>query len=135
MGLLGSTYLAKQLKLHGLSDKVEVLNIDCLASAGNYMTIEGGGPASNKRLESKAIQAADELGINYKTPPKNDRTDAEAFEKAGIPAITFLWAWENDMSNRKHYHQPTDRPEIARYDNLHKSTELICSTAWKLSHS
>lgn len=135
MGTLGASYLAKQLNLKGFKGKAEVLNMDCLAAKGNFMTIEGGGPKSNKRLEQAAVKAADKLNIKYETPAKNDRTDAEAFEKAGFPAITFLWAWENDMSNRQHYHKTTDKPEIADFNNLKKSTDLALSTVWSLANS
>ncbi len=133
MGLLGASYLAKQMVLNGFKGKAQVLNMDCLAAKGDFMTIEGGGPTMNRHLSSVATRMADKLNINYDTPPKNDRTDAQAFEKAGIPAITFLWAWMNDGSNRQHYHQPSDRPEIADYNNLYTSTKLAVETINELS--
>ncbi|MEW5820347.1 MAG: M28 family peptidase, partial [Cyanobacteriota bacterium] len=95
---------------------------------------EGGGFKPNKHLQESADKMADKLGINYEHLPRNDRTDAHAFEKAGYPAITFLWAWKNDMSNRPHYHDVTDRPEIANYDNLNDSTKLALATVWDLSN-
>jgi hypothetical protein len=133
MGLLGSSHLAKQLNNRGFKGKVQVLNLDCLAAKGDFMTIEGGGPEGNRKLKNAAVKMAQKLGIKYETPPKNDRTDAEAFEKAGFPAITFLWAWKNDYSNRQHYHQPTDRPEIADYQSLYTSTKLALATIMELS--
>lgn len=133
MGTLGAAYLARQMNAKGLNGKVEVLNMDCLAANGDFMTIEGGAPKHNKRLQQTAIKMADKLDIKYETPPKNDRTDAEAFEKQGFPAITFLWAWMNDYSNRPHYHDPTDKPDIANYENLHLSAKLAIATVWGLT--
>lgn len=135
MGTLGASYLAKQLGIKGFEGKVEVVNMDCLAARGDFMTIEGGGPQANKKIQQTAIKAAEKLNIAYETPAKNDRTDAEAFEKAGFPAITFLWAWQNDMENRQHYHKTTDRTDIADFSNLKKSTDLALSTVWLLANS
>ena len=135
MGGIGASYLGKLMLEKGLKDKVQILNMDCLAAEGDYMTIEGGQPSYNKKLQSTAMNMANKINVKYdiESYPKNDRTDAAIFEKLGFPAITFLWAWEPDMANRPHYHKVTDRPEIANFDNVEKSTKLSLATTWLLS--
>ena len=136
-GGLGASYLAKQLKAKGLKDKVQIINIDCIAAEGDYISIAGGNKDFNKHLEDKSIEQAEKLGIKYqiayKAKPINHRTDAGFFNAMGIPAITLLWAWDKNNKNRKHYHRPSDTPDIVNYDNVIASTKLALSTVYELS--
>ncbi|MEW5820723.1 MAG: M20/M25/M40 family metallo-hydrolase, partial [Cyanobacteriota bacterium] len=39
MGTLGASLLAKQMTMKGFKDKVDIVNLDCLAAEGDFMTI------------------------------------------------------------------------------------------------
>ncbi|MEW5819132.1 MAG: M20/M25/M40 family metallo-hydrolase [Cyanobacteriota bacterium] len=133
---LGSKYLAQQLNINGFKDKVEIINMDCLAAKGKYLTIEGGKPQKNIKLEKAAIDAAKRLKVPYSNEDheRNYHTDAAAFDKeGGFPAISLVWAYEDDFGNRLYNHKTTDTAAKANYDGIEKSTKVALGTVFSLA--
>lgn len=133
---LGSKYLARELNLNGFKDKVEIVNLDCLAAKGDFITIEGGGSTKNKKLSHKAIEVAKKLNIPHSIEDHetNQNTDAAAFDReGGFPAISLVWAYEDDFNNRRHLHEPVDTPDKINLDGLEKSTKVALGTVFNLA--
>jgi hypothetical protein len=128
IGCLGASVLAKKLKALNLQDKVKFINIDSVGAKGNNLMIEGEkGSEGNKELTKKLFSKADALEISYVNSPKNYYTDAAKMETFGFPAVSLLWDWKKDESNRPYNHKVTDKPNVIQYRNVKKATQVALS--------
>lgn len=133
---MGSKFLMKRMQEAGLTkDNVEILNLDCLAAEGDYISIVGKDSPQNERIEKIATDMSDHLAIPYddEQMSRNAHTDAEIFDKAGYPAITFVWAYDDCLDNRAHLHKPEDVEEIVNYDGVKKSAQVAVATLFEMS--
>lgn len=130
---LGAKCLAKKMQEVGIKKKSRVINIDSVGAKGDFITIEGGkGIKGNKSLSDAGKEAAKKLGIKYKLGPRNFRTDAFAMEQEKVPAISFVWSWVHNESNRPFMHTTRDKAKVIHYTNVAKTTQVLLNTIYEL---
>lgn len=94
-GLVGSKMLAKKLQKLGLGHKIEVLNLEMLASkTGNVLDCWKEKVSLTKNLVKNLKFATDNIGVNTKMHFGDAGSDAYKFNYEDIPAITVCWNYD-----------------------------------------
>lgn len=133
-GCLGARCLAKDLKLIGIKQKCKVINIDSVGTKGDFLTIQGEKWLDeNNEMIRVSKKMAKDLHINVETDTKNGNTDALALAEAKIPAISYLWSYDEYETNRPYIHTTKDTPEEVDFNNIKKTAGVLINTVLKLA--
>ncbi len=139
MSLLGSRYFVR----HPVVPKeniVCVLNGDLIGrnSLDSAALLGAWGKHRTSDELVEAAMEANEEGPKFKLDKTWDdpmhpeffflRSDHVPYARAGIPVLFYTSMLHDE------YHTPKDKPERMNYDKLHKMTEWIYRTAWKVAN-
>jgi len=130
---LGSAALGQQISTMGLSDKVEMINIDGIgAIGGSYFGVWDEGFAGAAPLVSALQQAGAALGTPVKEEGTDIGSDAQSFDwQYAIPAVTVDWSWGSDASIwHPYYHTIYDTPDQINQSVMGQATKVALLGLW-----
>lgn len=144
-GFLGAISLAKRMESMNIKGNSEVLNLDGLGAAGDWLSIIGGKETNFskydldnitklKKLSNATAKSCKKLGIKVRHFPANF-TDSRAFQEADIPAITYTWTKKGSKDaeqNRLHVHTISDTPDKVQFENVKNTSQVLLNTILEL---
>lgn len=132
-GEFGAMALGSLITSKGLTDEVEMINIDGIgATGGNYFGVWDEGATNTASLVKSIKLAGDHLQIAVKEEGTDIGSDAQPFDWLyNIPAVTVDWSWGQDASAfHPYYHTPQDDPQYIDKQVLSDATKIAITALW-----
>jgi len=132
-GQFGSKALGSLISAQGLTNQVQMFNIDGIgATGGDYLGVWDEGAANAAPIILTLEKAGSLVGEAVRREGTDTGSDAQSFDwQFGIPAVTIDWNWGQDESLfHPYYHTVDDDAAHINKDALTRASRVAIAGFW-----